>query len=589
MIEALRIRGLGVIADANVELNAGLTVITGETGAGKTMVITSLGLLLGGRADAGAVRVGADKAEVEAWFRIGSNSAVAERVEAAGGEVDDGTLLVARTLASDGRSRAFAGGRSVPLGVLAEVGSDLVAVHGQNEQLLLLRSDRRRAALDRYAGAQISAALTDYRSAYDELLRLQSQLALLAGSDSERRLRIETWRAGLAEIEKVAPKPDEDVNLAQEIERLSNSESLRLAAQGAHDALRSDSGSSDAIAIVGQARRLLLSEVGSDAQFADLAKRLEQTVIELGDVADALGATVVDLDADPVRLDAMHQRLAELTGLRRRYGAGGSINDVIVWADAAGRGLLELDDSEERLEQLQTALARATHDCGAAASALSALRTEAAAQFAKAVTAELGALAMPNAELLVSVDQRTSDSGLQLAEGRKVAFGPTGMDEIEFLLIPHRGAPARPIAKGASGGELSRVMLAIEVVFAGADAVSTFVFDEVDAGVGGEAAIEVGRRLAQLSRAAQVLVVTHLAQVAVFADQHLVVAKADDGTVIESGISAVSGTVRIRELARMLGGVSESAAAAEHVEELLELAASAKRISQPKRPRGTSK
>ena len=589
MIEALRIRGLGVIADANVELNAGLTVITGETGAGKTMVITSLGLLLGGRADAGAVRVGADKAEVEAWFRIGSNSAVAERVEAAGGEVDDGTLLVARTLASDGRSRAFAGGRSVPLGVLAEVGSDLVAVHGQNEQLLLLRSDRRRAALDRYAGAQISAALTDYRSAYDELLRLQSQLALLAGSDSERRLRIETWRAGLAEIEKVAPKPDEDVNLAQEIERLSNSESLRLAAQGAHDALRGDSGSSDAIAIVGQARRLLLSEVGSDAQFADLAKRLEQTVIELGDVADALGATVVDLDADPVRLDAMHQRLAELTGLRRRYGAGGSINDVIVWADAAGRGLLELDDSEERLEQLQTALARATHDCGSAASALSALRTEAAAQFAKAVTAELGALAMPNAELLVSVDQRTSDSGLQLAEGRRVAFGPTGMDEIEFLLIPHRGAPARPIAKGASGGELSRVMLAIEVVFAGADAVSTFVFDEVDAGVGGEAAIEVGRRLAQLSRAAQVIVVTHLAQVAVFADQHLVVAKSDDGTVIESGISAVSGTVRIRELARMLGGVSESAAAAEHVEELLELAASAKRISQPKRPRGTNK
>ena len=586
MIEGLRIRGLGVIAEAQIEFGAGLTVITGETGAGKTMVVTSLGLLLGGKADAGAVRSGQERAEASAWLGVEPNSITVERVLAAGGEIEDGVLLVSRTVSVDGRSRAFAGGRSVPIGVLADLCSDLIAVHGQSEQLLLLRSERRRAALDRYAGEAVAKAVEKYRTAYEGLRDIEQRLERLSESDHDRLFRLESWRAGLSEIAAVDPRPGEDDALAMEIDRLANSESLRLAAQGAHDALRNEGGAGDALAAVLAARRLLQADAGLDPELSALADRLGDSATQLADIADELGRAVADLDAEPGRLDKLQQRRAEVTALRRRFGgAGGSLDAVLRWAEDASSGLVELDDSEERLAELRRLAASARIRCGDAAEQLSRLRTEAAARFGAAVTEELIALAMPNAHLRVAVQQTLAIAGLEVGDGRRVAYGPSGTDEVEFLLTPHRGAAERPIGRGASGGELSRVMLAIEVVFAGADPVPTFVFDEVDAGVGGEAAIELGRRLARLSRSAQVIVVTHLAQVAVFADRHLVVVKADDGSVTEAGVVGVAGEARIRELARMLGGVSDSTAAAEHVRELLELAADAKVERGPTKPR----
>jgi DNA repair protein RecN (Recombination protein N) len=573
VIEGLRIRGLGVIAEAQIEFGAGLTVITGETGAGKTMVVTSLGLLLGGKADAGAVRSGQERAEASAWLGVEPNSIVVERVLAAGGEIEDGVLLVSRTVSVDGRSRAFAGGRSVPIGVLADLGSDLIAVHGQSEQLLLLRSERRRAALDRYAGEPVAKAVEKYRTAYEGLRDIEQRLERLSESDQDRLFRLESWRAGLSEIAAVDPRPGEDDALAMEIDRLANSESLRLAAQGAHDALRNEGGAGDALAAVLAARRLLQAEAGLDPELSALADRLGDLATQLADIADELGRAVSDLDAEPARLDKLQQRRAEVTALRRRFGgAGGSLDAVLRWAEDASNGLVELDDSEERLAELRRLAASARIRCGDAAEQLSGLRTDAAARFGAAVTE-------------VEVQQTPAIAGLEVGDGRRVAYGPSGTDEVEFLLTPHRGAAERPIGRGASGGELSRVMLAIEVVFAGADPVPTFVFDEVDAGVGGESAIELGRRLARLSRSAQVIVVTHLAQVAVFADRHLVVVKADDGSVTEAGVVGVAGEARIRELARMLGGVSDSTAAAEHVRELLELAADAKVERGPTKPR----
>lgn len=586
VITTLRIRGLGVIESTEVELGPGLTVITGETGAGKTMVVTSLGLLRGGRADSAAVRAGRTRADVDAEISLDAASPVSGLVAEAGGEVDDGVLLVSRSVGADGRTRAFIGGRAVPNAVLADLGDELISIHGQSEQLLLRSPERRRAALDRYAGnAELQAA---WSAAYEELRAAAAALEVATSSDADKASRIAAWRTGLAEIDQVAPRAGEEDTLAAEIERLSNAESLREAATSAHDLLRADEGE-DAIGQLGTARRLL--GASGDPQLAALADRVAAIAAQLGDVADEISGVLGDLDGDPRRLDALQLRLSTLRSLRRRYAAAGTIDDVIAWADRARASLAAEDDSSDAIEKLRAREATARSAAATAGAELSRSRTAAAERFAEQVSAELGALAMAHARLDVVVDQRPDADGLDLADGRRVAVTAHGIDEVDFLLTPHRGAPARPIAKGASGGELSRVMLAIEVVFAGADPVPTFVFDEVDAGVGGSAATEVGRRLARLGRSAQVLVVTHLAQVAAFADAHLVVAKTDDGSVVSSGVARLDEAQRIRELARMLGGVADSAKAAAHAAELIELATLAragKAKAAPRRTRGMS-
>ncbi|MFJ6986899.1 MULTISPECIES: DNA repair protein RecN [unclassified Streptomyces] len=565
----MRIRSLGVIDDAVVELSPGFTAVTGETGAGKTMVVTSLGLLLGGRADAALVRIGAEKAVVEGRITVPPGAAVAVRAEEAGAELDDGALLISRTVSAEGRSRAHVGGRSVPVGVLADLADELVAVHGQTDQQGLLKLSRQRQALDRYAGEAVTGPLAKYTEAYRRLRAVAAELDEITTRARERAQEADMLRYGLDEIAAVEPRPGEDTELAEEAERLGHAEALSSAATVAHAALAGnpeDPEGIDAATLVAGAQRALDAVRAHDPALSALADRIGEIGILLGDVAGELAGYADDLDADPLRLAAVEERRAALTGLTRKYGD--SIDEVLAWAERSTARLTDLDGDDERIGELTAERDALRAGLSGLAQALTDARTEAAHRFAAAVTAELASLAMPHARVSFDLRQTDDPEGVEVG-GRTVAYGPSGADEVELLLAPHPGAPPRPIAKGASGGELSRVMLAVEVVFAGTDPVPTYLFDEVDAGVGGKAAVEIGRRLARLARTAQVVVVTHLPQVAAFADRQLLVEKTNDGSVTRSGVKVLEGEERVRELSRMLAGQEDSETARAHAEELL--------------------
>jgi DNA repair protein RecN (Recombination protein N) len=574
MLEEVRITGLGVIDEAVLELSAGFNVVTGETGAGKTMVVSGLGLLFGGRADPARVRPGADRAVVEGRLRVEPDSLVARQVNESGGDLDDdgSTLILVRSVSAEGRSRATAGGRSVPVSLLTYLADDLVAVHGQADQQQLLRPGRQRQALDRFAGPEFAELLTAYQRAYHRHADVRAELDELTAMARDRAREAEDLRRGVTEIERAEPAEGEDIELVAEEERLANADALHAAATAAHEALAGDpaSGSYDAVdvtSLLAAARSALDAAAHHDARLAALAGRVGEAAYLLADVAAELASYVQSVEADPVRLAVVQERRAELTRLVRAYGAGtadgppgGDLDAVLTWAKSAGARLAELDNDEDTISSLAAQEAELAAAVADLAGQLTAARTATAARFAAEVTAELTALAMPHAKIVVAVSA---------AQG----FGPHGGDDVEIRLSAHPGAPALPLHKGASGGELSRIMLAIEVVFAGADPVPTFVFDEVDAGVGGKAAVEIGRRLARLARLAQVIVVTHLPQVAAFADTHLMVEKASDGSVVHSGISRLDNAGRVRELSRMLAGLEDSEFGRAHAGELLAAAA----------------
>jgi DNA repair protein RecN (Recombination protein N) len=570
MVEEVRIQGLGVIDEAVLELSPGFNVVTGETGAGKTMVVTSLGLLFGGRADPQRVRPGAERASVEGRIVVDPTGRVVERVDEAGGELDEDTLIVTRTVSAEGRSRAHVGGRSVPVSLLITLADDLVAVHGQSDQQRLLQPGRQRAALDRYAGEALTKPLRAYTAAYQRHRQVTALLEELTTKANERQSEADRLRFGLDEIEKVDPKSGEDVELAAEEDRLGHADALRTAATTAHGALLGDPAAvidvPDVVSLLGTARNALELVRDHDPELAGLADRLAEASYLASDVGGDLAAYAESVDADPARLAVVQERRSSLTSLSRKYAqtVEQRIDDVLAWAAAANERLLELDGDDDRIEELRAEHEELTARLAETAAELTAVRQAAAERFGDEVTGELKALAMPHARIEASLAQAAD-------------YGPYGLDEVELRLAAHPGAPGLALHKGASGGELSRVMLAIEVVFAGADPVPTFVFDEVDAGVGGKAAVEIGRRLARLARTAQVIVVTHLPQVAAFADQHLVVEKSNDGTVVRSGVTALDDRGRVRELSRMLAGLEDSELGRAHAEELLAIAASDKK------------
>ncbi|MER6997369.1 DNA repair protein RecN [Streptomyces sp. NPDC000410] len=570
----MRIRSLGVIDDAVVELSPGFTAVTGETGAGKTMVVTSLGLLLGGRADPALVRVGAKSAVVEGRITVPAGAPAAVRAEEAGADLDDGALLISRTISAEGRSRAHLGGRSVPVGMLTELADELVAVHGQTDQQGLLKAARQRQALDRYAGDAVAGPHEKYVAAYRRLRSVSAELDELTTRARERAQEADLLRFGLNEVAGVEPRAGEDLELAAEAERLGHAEALASAAALAHAALAGnpeDPEGVDATTLVAGAGRALDAVRSHDPALAALADRMGEISILLGDVAGELAGYADNLDADPLRLAAVEERRAALTALTRKYGE--DINAVLAWAEESAGRLTELEGDDDRIGELTVERDALREELSGLAQALTDARTEAAARFAEAVTAELASLAMPHARVSFDIRQSEDPEGIEVG-GRRVAYSSSGADEVELLLAPHPGAQPRPIAKGASGGELSRVMLAVEVVFAGTDPVPTYLFDEVDAGVGGKAAVEIGRRLAKLAKTAQVVVVTHLPQVAAFADRQLLVEKTNDGSVTRSGVTVLEGEDRVRELSRMLAGQEDSETARAHAEELLATARS---------------
>ncbi len=584
MLSEIRIESLGAIGSAVAEFDRGLTVLTGETGTGKTMVVTGLHLLGGARADASRVRSGAERAVVEGRFSTDEldDQAAAEIVGIldASGAVrdDDGSVIAARSVRSDGRSRAFLGGRSVPAKSLSTFTTELLTLHGQNDQLRLMRPDEQRAALDRFA--DVGAKLDRYRKLRNDWL--QARRDLTDRTQRARELAQETDRLTFAldEIAAVDPLPGEDEAIAADILRLSELDALREAAQRARAALAGNSddasdGGGSAVDGIGQAKSVL--EDSDDRALAALAEQLGEALTLVSDAASELTAYLDDLPSDASTLEAKLSRQSQLRALTKKYAA--DIDGVLAWARDARERLAQLDVSENALAALDRTVADLAGQVADAAAYLTKARTKAAKGLAKAVTAELAGLAMGDAEFTVTVQTlpaRPDDSApLILASGATAHAGSSGTahagssgtDSVEFGFAAHRGAAVLPVNKSASGGELSRLMLALEVVLAASAEGTTMVFDEVDAGVGGRAAVQIGRRLARLARTHQVIVVTHLPQVAAYADTHLVVDAGRDGTSV---VRRLDDDGRVAELARMLAGLGESDTARAHARELLD-------------------
>ncbi|HHT12722.1 MAG TPA: DNA repair protein RecN [Propionibacterium sp.] len=555
MLTGLRLTAFGVVDEAELELGPGLTALTGETGAGKTMIVSGLGHLLGSRGDAGIVRRGADKALVEGRWEVPDD--VAGRVRDLGGVVEDGELITLRQVSAQGRSRAVVGGAGVPISALAEVIGEVATIHGQSGQIRLASPDRQRELLDAHAKP---AELERYRANFAARRAAATELATLEQESMARAREADMLRFGLDEIAAVEPHPGEDDALAAEQSKLMDLDELRSLAASAHEALsgsETDFDAPSAVGLSGEARKALASLAERDADAAALANRAVELTMLAGDLAADVAGYVADLVADPLRLEAVGQRRAALAGLTRKYGA--TVDEVLQWAEASAARLGELVGSDERIDELRAQLGALDAQLAADAAAISQARHTAADDLAAQVKGELAALAMPHAELRFDVTD--------------AALGPHGADRIELLFTANPGSEPAPLAKVASGGELSRVRLALEVVLADAGAHHTYVFDEVDAGVGGAVGLEIGRRLQRLATHSQVIVVTHLAQVAAFADAHFVVAKESDGQVTTSGVRLLADDQRAAELARMMGGASSSAKGIEHAEELLGKAA----------------
>lgn len=568
MIEEISISDLGVIGDAKLGFSKGLTVLTGETGAGKTMVLSALGLLLGSRADASAIRRGSNQAFVEGrWYlestRPGSREnldSIREALDNAGVAFDSAELILNRSISSEGRSKAAANGRAVPASLAAELGERLVVVHGQADQLRLKSSSAQREALDQFAGESLAKVRSQYENVFSELNQKKLRLEALTSDSAARSAEIAELRLAIADLEKADPKEGEYSALSELAERLGNLESLRSGALAAHEALSSSEigENSDAVLLVGVARKALEPLIGMDSRLGDLTDRLREVGYQLSDLARELSNYVSNLDSDSEQtLESIQERRSLLNSLSRRFAC--EHDELPGLGERFARRLLELDNSDEVLDTLRGEISQLEVEASALAGEMTALRKAAAAELAEEVTAELAGLAMDNSRLVVQVDS--------LGQLR-----PHGSDDISILLANSAGSEARPVAKSASGGELSRIMLAIEVVLAKNEQAPTFIFDEVDAGIGGSTAIEIGRRLARLSKSAQVIVVTHLAQVAAFADKHLKVSKTHAGDITSSDVIDLDEESRLTELARMLSGLSESLSARESALELINLA-----------------
>jgi DNA repair protein RecN (Recombination protein N) len=563
VIEEIVIRDLGVISEARLKLGPGFTALTGETGAGKTMILTALGLLLGERSDSAAVRRGQTQAQVHGLWKLDpktvAGSRVAARLAEADVEYDPEELIMSRTVAADGKSRASITARPVPASLLAELGEQLVVVHGQSDQIRLKSAAAQREALDAFAGAELTAALETYSVGYQAWRAAQARLEDLVSHSADRIREAEELRVAVEELEKADPRSGEDVELAALSERLGNLEAIRVSAAAAHEAISSEAigEANDILGLLSMARKQLEAGAAFEPAFEGLAQQLKDLGFQAREVAGQLASILASLESDAeMGLDEIQSRRAVLNSLMRRYGP--TLDEVIVYRESAAQRLFDLDVSDDKLDALRVQVAEQEQVLTAEAGAISALRKAAAQRLAAEVTAELQELAMPGSTLVVEV--------------APTELGPHGADNVAILLSSYPGAEPRPLGKGASGGELSRIMLAIEVVLAQTKSNPTFIFDEVDAGVGGAAAIEIGKRLARLARQAQVIVVTHLAQVAAFSNTHLRVLKNHDGEFTTSDVVALTEVARVEELARMLSGLTESELGRAHAAELWQMA-----------------
>ena len=556
-LEEISIRGLGVIESSNIEFKPGLTVLTGETGAGKTMVLTALGLVLGSKSDSDLVRAGQERAVISGKFAVPKD--IAALIIEGGGEIDDGSVVITRTVSTEGKSRVLVGGAVSSTAAVNQFAQSLVEIHAQSSSSKLNKPAVSRELLDRFAGIELS----QYQNIFDQYKQMIDRIADLQSQLSQRDKEMALLSEFAAEFAKLAPKSGELSQIENEIAKLGSVEQLNQAVTASLNLLADDEIS--AINLLQQMRKTLDQVAGKDSELDQISERFTETLLNLSDVGSDLTSYLSNLEADPNRFASLQERKASLNSLLKRYGKGSerdaAFEQLIIDGQNAKAKMADLSGGDERVRELEKEAEKLFDQLKTGALAISKDRKVSADKLAKLVTAEINNLAMPNAKFVI--EQKVADSS------NPKNYTATGLDEIAILFAAHVGASPLSLSKVASGGELSRVMLALEVVIAEAEPIGTYIFDEVDAGVGGKAAVEVGRRLAKLAKSAQVIVITHLPQVAVWADNHLVVKKNESGLVTQSDVIEMSGDARKVEIARMLSGQEDSKTAQEHATELL--------------------
>jgi len=564
-LEEISIRSIGVIEHSTLEISPGLTVLTGETGAGKTMILTALNLILGGKSDSSLVRKGSERLVASGCFSVPKS--MQDSFEEHGLQVEDGQLILTRTVSADGKSKATSNAISVPSSALAAASENLVEVHAQAANLNMTKAAKQRDLLDRFGGKELHSSLVHYQSELANYHELKSRIAAMKKSIDSRDAQLSELREFAAVMGKLKLERGELQEITIEIGRLSSVEDLRLAAQNASSVIEEEE--SGSLTTLGITRKSLDSVRAKDPQIEELYQRVSEAFFLVDDAKGVLASYIANLEADPARLDYLNARKAEINSLIKKYGGSQSGDDELIALierfESSKNAIADLEGGDERLKELETELVGIKKKLVAAAKTLTSSRSENATKLSKEVTKEIQQLSMPHTSFHCQV-QSADYNALKESD-----FTALGCDEIAMLIQGHKDGPLVPLAKGASGGEMSRVMLALEVVLAETHPVGTYVFDEVDAGVGGKAAIEVGRRLHALSQHAQVIVVTHLPQVAAWADSHFVVTKNSDGSVTESNVRKVVKEDRVEEIARMLAGMESSTSAREHATELLEL------------------
>lgn len=564
-LEEISIRSIGVIEHSTLEISPGLTVLTGETGAGKTMILTALNLILGGKSDSSLVRKGSERLVASGSFSVPNS--LKDSFEENGLQVEDGQLILTRTVNADGKSKATSNAISVPSSALAAASENLVEVHAQAANLNMTKASKQRDLLDRFGGKELHDALVSYQGELANYHELKSRIFAMKKSIDSKDAQLVELREFAAVMGKLKLERGELQEITSEIARLSSVEDLRMAAQNASSVIEEEE--SGSLTTLGIIRKSLDSVRAKDPQIEELYQKVSEAFFLVDDAKGVLASYIVNLEADPARLDYLNSRKAEINALIKKYGGSKSADDELVSLierfESSKNAIADLEGGDERLRELETELVGIKKRLVIAAKSLTSIRSESAAKLSKEVTKEIQQLSMPHTSFHCQV-QCADYNSLKESD-----FTALGCDEIAMLIQGHKDGPLVPLAKGASGGEMSRVMLALEVVLAATHPVGTYVFDEVDAGVGGKAAIEVGRRLHALSQHAQVIVVTHLPQVAAWADSHFVVTKNSDGSVTESNVRKVVKEDRVEEIARMLAGMESSTSAREHATELLEL------------------
>ena len=556
-LEEISIRSLGVIESSNIEFKPGLTVLTGETGAGKTMVLTALGLVLGSKSDSDLVRAGQERAIVTGKFAVPKD--LASQIIDAGGEIEEESVVISRTVSTAGKSRVLVGGVVSSAAAVSSFASSLVEIHAQSSSSKLTKPGVARELLDRFAGID----LNDYQQTFDQYQQMLRRVNELKEQLSQADRQIAELSELADEFAKLNPRSGEFVEIENEIAKLGSVEVLNQAVSAALNLFENEDLS--AVNMLQQIRKSLDQVNGRDKHLDAITERYTESLLNLQDISSDLSSYLSQLEADPNRFEKLQDRKASLSSLLKRYGKGSdkeaAFEQLLIDGKSAKERIADLSGGDQRVAELQKEADSLFKQLQEQGLALSKLRKEKGENLSSQVTDEVRSLSMPNASFVI--EQTVGD-----VKNSK-SFTSNGIDEISILFSAHSGGTPLALNKVASGGELSRVMLALEVVIAEAEPIGTYIFDEVDAGVGGKAAVEIGRRLSKLSKSSQVIVITHLAQVAAWADNHLVVKKSENGLVTQSDVMEVSATERKIEIARMLSGQEDSQTAQEHAGELL--------------------